>query len=319
MFDPRRFTAVGADVKQDKATDGSTISVVEVNDPNALTQTLGHVRFAAGSGATTLFRGAARPHRGLVPSGYRQGSSAAYRTDFATEMYQYLDSILDGSCACGLLKGSGVKSRCRRDWPCPEVHMASGVNGLVPQTPRAAVEPLLQHYGFRTRWLDVVDNVWVALWFSCHEQITHSSGTFAHHTKRSVAQEPEGHAYIDVLVVRNLQTTVVHGLLRGDEARVADLRAAVPSVYLRPHAQHGLLVSDWSSATERNPDLARLMAARLRIRLNDALMWLGEGGMISPYTLFPPATRDEGYRRLLEYAPQAPERLGRITHYGPGI
>ena len=29
-------------------------------------------------------------------------------------------------------------------------------------------EALLQHYGIRTTWIDVVDNIWVALWFACH-------------------------------------------------------------------------------------------------------------------------------------------------------
>ncbi len=33
-------------------------------------------------------------------------------------------------------------------------------------------EALLQHYGIRTTWIDVVDNVWIALWFACHEALT---------------------------------------------------------------------------------------------------------------------------------------------------
>lgn len=33
-------------------------------------------------------------------------------------------------------------------------------------------EPLLQHYGIGTRWIDLVDNVWVAIWF----------GSYAWHT-----------------------------------------------------------------------------------------------------------------------------------------
>lgn len=28
---------------------------------------------------------------------------------------------------------------------------------------------MLQPYGIKTYWLDVVDNIWVALWFSLHE------------------------------------------------------------------------------------------------------------------------------------------------------
>jgi hypothetical protein len=50
-------------------------------------------------------------------------------------------------------------------------------------TPRYAVEPLLQHYGIRTRWLDVVDNLWVALWFACHHFVT-VEDSFQHVVRR---------------------------------------------------------------------------------------------------------------------------------------
>ena len=34
------------------------------------------------------------------------------------------------------------------------------------------VTPLLQHYGLKTEWLDVVDNIWIALWFACYETLS---------------------------------------------------------------------------------------------------------------------------------------------------
>ena len=34
---------------------------------------------------------------------------------------------------------------------------------------RAVFEPLIQHYGVRTPYIDLVDNVWVALWFALHQ------------------------------------------------------------------------------------------------------------------------------------------------------
>jgi hypothetical protein len=34
-------------------------------------------------------------------------------------------------------------------------------------------EPILQHYGIGTRWIDLVDNLWIALWF----------GSYSWHTK----------------------------------------------------------------------------------------------------------------------------------------
>ena len=33
---------------------------------------------------------------------------------------------------------------------------------------REAIEGLIQQYGGISRWIDVVDNIWIALWFACH-------------------------------------------------------------------------------------------------------------------------------------------------------
>lgn len=194
-----------------------------------------------------------------------------------------------------------------------------GKGGIVRSTPRAAIEPLLQHYGLRTRWIDVVDNVWVALWFACHDQITHKEGRYAHHARRSTAQERDGYAHVSVLDLGERELTPVQGLYRAVHARVADLRSAVPSIYLRPHAQHGLVVAGqrWDAAEEQ--DLSHLCEVTLCIALGDALEWLGQGQMISPYSLFPPPTRDEGFRRLLDYAPEPPAPLGVFPVYGPGV
>ena len=32
----------------------------------------------------------------------------------------------------------------------------------------SVIEGVFQQYGMRTRWIDAVDNVWIALWFACH-------------------------------------------------------------------------------------------------------------------------------------------------------
>jgi len=37
------------------------------------------------------------------------------------------------------------------------------------QYDRKILDPLLQHYGIRTNQIDLVDNVWVALWFALHK------------------------------------------------------------------------------------------------------------------------------------------------------
>jgi hypothetical protein len=46
-------------------------------------------------------------------------------------------------------------------------------------------EPLLQHYGLATTWIDLVDNIWVALWFACHKaHISGKRSQYLHFEKR---------------------------------------------------------------------------------------------------------------------------------------
>lgn len=184
------------------------------------------------------------------------------------------------------------------------------------QTPRAAVEPILQHYGLATRWLDVVDNIWVALWFACHRYV--GDGRFAHHERRSTAQEPNGMAYVSILATGTLEATPTAGCWEGPACRLIDLRQAAPSIYLRPHAQHGLLVSPPNPLLPGRADLGPLHRLTIQVPLGDALDWLGDGTMLRPFTLFPPATIDHGYRRLLEFAPVPPAKLGTFVLHGPG-
>lgn len=97
-----------------------------------------------------------------------------------------------------------------------------------------------------------------------------------------------------------------------------DLRYAVPSVYLRPHAQHGLLIAPAKLGDDQTGSLSENVIGELEIALPDALRWLGDGVMTSPFVLFPPATINVGYRRLMT-APSPHPDLGRVLHYGPGI
>ncbi len=62
-------------------------------------------------------------------------------------------------------------------------------------------EPLLQHYGINTRWIDLVDNVWVALWFACHRahSVPKAPG-FVHFERRDPFRKDEN-SFAYVLVI----------------------------------------------------------------------------------------------------------------------
>lgn len=288
---------------------------LEVSDPTALVQVLGWLKATSGS-HHVLFRGQAALHDGsLAPSGLRSpGGGVVGPKGLAShdaEMTAYIDALWNAPCECAEVRRSFADGHL-----CTERSSGRGQT-LMRGMRRAVTEPLLQHYGLRTRWVDLVDNVWVALWFACHVYVSTDGGRFAYLRPR--ASERGAFAYILVLDLGGLTPTEIPGYWLGPDTRLVDLRYAAPSNYVRPHAQHGLLVAPRGPlAPEEMGSVSTRVRAVIRIDLDLAREWLGEGRMVSSYVLFPPAVRDEGYRRLLRYAPEPPERLGAFTFVGPG-
>jgi hypothetical protein len=285
--------------------------VIRVSDPHALTQVIGWLKFA-NRGDPILYRGSTDRHPDMLASGFRSVGRQG-RRNLAHSLRQFISALVTTDCRCkpepySYGQAHLCRERVRRSTSSP---LASG-------TYCAAVEPLLQHYGIRTRWLDVVDNIWIALWFACHNQVT--IGDQAYHQRRSVAQEGmESLAHIAVLRAGEQKPTDIPGYTLGQSARVVDLRYAVPSTYLRPHAQHGLLIAPATLPDKSSGSLVDNVVANLEIALDDALAWLGTGVMLSTHVLFPPAVVDEGFRKLLKLNVDVPANLGRILYYGPGI
>lgn len=247
-------------------------------------------------------------------------------------------SLYDGNPRASLMRAPGGANsrrhaldnfvRTSNGWTCKHVghsivdcteRTANGGTGLLKGgCPRFAAEPLLQHYGLRTRWIDVVDNIWGALWFACHDMHvpkTHGSFEFMHVVRRSVDDRGRRYAYVIVVSLSGARTAISSGFDKyAGSGRIVDLRMAVPSFYLRPHAQHGLLVRPWKD------DANRLRLTAFQIPLARALDWLGTSVLLSPFGLYPPATVDQGYALLIKKSRSLfiPPVLGSITLIGPG-
>lgn len=163
-----------------------------------------------------------------------------------------------------------------------------------------AAEPLLQHYGLQTTWLDLVDNIWVALWFACHEAKSTRDGHFIHFQRR-VPNESNKYAYI-YLIGTDLERRRIDkpGYWNGSNTELIDLRIAVPSYFLRPHAQHGLLFRCKGHVASRPLNYAKQIRGLVRIPLEKAFDWLGNGHTVGVHSLFPPAYYDNGYKILLQ-------------------
>ena len=194
--------------------DASGIDVFDVSNQHVLVQASGYLKhvLAKDSVCGVFFRGQSKIYSTLEPSLYRGAKTQKQKQIRDLALAEYLKSS-DGS----IMKSVAEHAR----------------------------EPLLQHYGIRTRWLDVVDNIWIALWFACHT--AHSAGPlgeYLHFERRKPAIDPKNPEYAYVIMIKaGMENTdaALPGLYKSKSTELIDLRVAAPSTYLRPHSQHGLL------------------------------------------------------------------------------
>jgi hypothetical protein len=156
----------------------------------------------------------------------------------------------------------------------------------------------------------------VGLWFGCYEaKIAGKLSQYINYERRSLI--PDQFAYVVLLGLPNLQTVAGSpGFFRGDDVFAIDLRVAAPSLYIRPHAQHGLLFRRIRTDSYDLMDLSQFIVGTIRIGLADALAWLGSGELLSAHTLFPPPAYDHGYRALLDRSPIGNRAVGTISYVG---
>lgn len=173
------------------------------------------------------------------------------------------------------------------------------------------IECMLQHYGIKTRFLDLVDNHWVALWMGLHTFTTIKQVMmYAHYVKREIpyidlingtAKEEDFFQYILLLAFpyNNIYKSN-NGIARCGAFMTVDLRQALPSTFLRPHAQHGLLAKKIvSSSISSDFDMSDAVVGIIKIRIDRAAEWLGTGKLLVQDNLFPAPAYDNGYDILL--------------------
>lgn len=287
-----RLTIRDAKVTTDQS---SGIAVYDVRDPHALIQAAGYVKHVLGVGrrSTVLFRGQATLYPTLAPTLFRGIALPRAQSRRASALYKLI-----------------TKART--------------VTPMLGKLPVATVEPLFQHYGLKTSWIDVVDNVWIALWFACHRaRATGKYGEYFHFERRLPRKEEteKKFAYIILIEAELLDAdTSVPGLWYGKNTELSDLRVAAPSLFLRPHAQHGLLFRRRGVGDKRPVDYWPSVAGVLRVSIDDALEWLGNGALLNAHALFPPPTYDEGYRILLSDWPKlgysSQNMIGTLAYVG---
>ena len=176
------------------------------------------------------------------------------------------------------------------------------------QYERNVLEPLLQHYGIKTPYIDLVDNVWVALWFALHQakSVIVNSHEYVYFHKST-----EQYAYILLIASDARVMTEYKGVYSGNKTCLVDLRNASPSYFLRPHAQHAFMLRK----NEPYPaDYSDLIVGVARIPVELGFKWLGTNDFLTVNSLFPAMYFDSGYEVLMKRFPE--EDQGTVRQYG---
>lgn len=265
--------------------DDSGHNVFHVNSPHALMQAVGYLKHTAQPWERIFLRGQSQLYNTLSPTLYRGITSAKSQS----KRHERLSKVILEFSSAGSL-----------------------FNNVLDH----AKEPLLQHYGIQTTWLDIVDNIWVALWFSLHKaNFSGPDSQYIHFDQRNSSRDGD-HGYVILIKTEDSRKEQVRqGIFKGKESEVIDLRIAAPSVFLRPHAQHGLLFRARGTEGGRLTDYSDLIAGIIRFPLDAGKSWLGAGAMHDVRGLFPPPYFDNGYQILLGVT-LAERSLGVISHIG---
>jgi hypothetical protein len=175
----------------------------------------------------------------------------------------------------GLFRGGGV----RKDLLEAEQQFERHVRDKIPlkRLKRADLGALLQHYGYATSWLDVVDNLWVAAWFASHRLLPVTRG----HRRPEFQEGKTGWIYFLCPGAASPAGTCI------------DIRAAHHGLSIRPMTQHAWSIRGRSHSLD---DLNRYVIATAEFPVAEP--WRLESYLGSAAFLFPPADLDDTLRKL---------------------
>ena len=266
---------------------GQEVPIYEVSNVHALNQLVGYAKFINKSYGDVYYRGECKLHDSLLPGLMRGAASSSISTGLNKKTQAILDDV-------------HLNHQLKLD-----------NNDQISSS--LIVEGMLQHYGIKTRFLDVVDNHWVALWMGLYrntkiKQIL----VYNHYVERQVPlvdfasgtkiSEDELYQYILLLAISGKSRRVNNGIYTSNDYYEIDLRQALPSTFLRPHAQHGWVIRKRSHGSNlpADYDLATNVVGIIKIRIDMVKQWIGTGELLTQNNLFPPPAYDNGYDILLK-------------------
>ena len=292
---------------------GHEVPIYDILSMGALNQMIGHVKFANAQYGNVYYRGVNGLYDNVLPSLMRKR-----RKGSPDDLNKILKNIQGSDYFKESLKLRSVKKS--------RISAEQNLNKKILRYNKYTVEALLQHYAGSTRFLDVVDNHWVALWMSLHMFGAHGKGNEYYISskrtlsmwdlyERSITQtnhtDSNIYTYILLIAMPYPQCDPEYGIAETDEFVEVDLRKALPSIYLRPHAQHALVVrrrDKYNTNQSANYyDMSSQVIAILRLRVDRVDKWLGNGTLLTQENLFPSPSIDQGYNNLLLHSDEFPK------------
>ena len=281
---------------------GFTVPIYDLCTTGAFNQIIGHAKFNNRFYGNVYYRGIDNLYDNVLPSLMRNRKNGGAND---------LNSILKNVCEDKYLKKSLKLEPFTND---------NIKNKKIKRYNRYCVEALLQHYSGFTRFLDVVDNHWVALWMGLQNFKAHGECNLFYKSYRRIIPVEEIcesvknnkelpqklYVYILLLAMPFSSKKMNSGIIETKNFVEVDLRKTLPSFYLRPHAQHALVIRrrdiDDLKHNAKYYDMASQVLGVLRVRIDVAASWIGEGMFLTQDNLFPSPSIDHGYNNLLKRA-----------------
>lgn len=281
---------------------GNDVPIYEVTSIHALNQLIGYAKFINQSYGDVYYRGECKLHEGLLPSLFRRHVSTACAAP--------LNELINKICSD------------------PKMRTSLKLESLDSTSASYKIEGLLQHYGIKTRFLDLVDNHWIALWMGLYKNQTYNQVLeYNHYVQREIplvdfangksCTEDDLFQYILLIAIPGESDRKNTGIFISDNFAEIDLRQALPSTFLRPHAQHGLVVRKrpHNGASVNEYDIATNVVGILKIRIDRVKDWIGTGELLTQNNLFPAPAYDQGYDILLNRTDLFDDKTFKIARY----
>ena len=272
-------------VKEFQFKSGHKVPIYEVLDCHGLNQIIGYIKLINKEYGKVFYRGQCNLHSTMLPSLYHKSNNVGYKNQANAKLNTIIKKTL-------------ADKRFMK-----EINLRADLDEL-----KIIIEGMLQHYGINTRCIDAVDNHWIALWFGLNRYHSEYIGknVYSSYTNRiqnayqMLNRVTEELYYQYIILIAVDQGKESAGVVWGQDMITIDLRVALPSTFLRPHAQHGIVLKRRLHDSSCDFDISNNVVGILKVRNDLASLWLGDGELVKFRNLFPSQFHDHSYRVLLE-------------------